>query len=165
MLIELANSSRHHLQVGKVGKRSAPPLKRSVINVSFLQDYVRWRLHCLRVLIASDKTLRLSGGALRLPTFPTCELPQLEWLSQSLSAFNQRNLRIVLALGETMHISFSPNLRRRSTFILITMTVAVIAVVAVVSNGHQRAAAKSFTVEQIKSYPFPTELTAASTGS
>ena len=45
------------------------------------------------------------------------------------------------------------------------MTVVLIAVVAVVSNGAQRAAAKSFTVEQIKSYPFPTELTAAATGS
>ena len=64
-----------------------------------------------------------------------------------------------------MNISFSPTLRRRSAFNFVTMTVAMMAVVAVVSNGAQRAAAKSFTVEQIKSYPFPTELTAASTGS
>ena len=64
-----------------------------------------------------------------------------------------------------MYISISPKLHRRSTFILVTLTVAMVAVAAVVSNGAQRAAAKSFTVEQIKSYPFPTELTAASTGS
>ena len=64
-----------------------------------------------------------------------------------------------------MHISFLPKLRRRSTFILVTLTVAMVAVAAVVSNGTQRATAKSFTVEQIKSYPFPNELTAAATGS
>src|SRR5688500_8215455 len=65
-----------------------------------------------------------------------------------------------------MHFSLSPRLRRHSTF-LATMAVAVgatVAAVAVVSNGTQRAATSSFTVEQIKSYPFPNELTAASTG-
>lgn len=64
-----------------------------------------------------------------------------------------------------MHSAFSPQRRRRSAFILITLTAAVMAVVAVVSNGTQRAATSSVTVEQIKSYPFPNELTAASTGS
>src|SRR5687768_1873418 len=64
-----------------------------------------------------------------------------------------------------MHISFSLIFRRRSAFVLMTIVVALMAVIAVVSNGTQRATAKSFTVEQIKGYPFPNELTAAATGS
>src|SRR6185436_1073177 len=54
-----------------------------------------------------------------------------------------------------MHIR---NLRQRTAFILITILASATAVVP------QRATT-SFTVEQIKSYPFPNELTAAGTGS
>jgi dipeptidyl aminopeptidase/acylaminoacyl peptidase len=54
-----------------------------------------------------------------------------------------------------MHI---PNLRQRTAVILITILASATAVVP------QRATT-SFTVEQIKSYPFPNELTAAATGS
>src|SRR5437867_2549185 len=64
-----------------------------------------------------------------------------------------------------MHISFSPRLLRCSTFILVTMNWVMMAFFKVVSNGHHLVTAKSFTVDQIKSYPFPTELTAAATGS
>lgn len=53
---------------------------------------------------------------------------------------------------------YMTNLRRRIAFVLITILASATAVAA------QRATS-SFTVEQIKSYPFPNELTAAATGS
>src|ERR1041384_7111150 len=48
---------------------------------------------------------------------------------------------------------------RRAVVFAITMVAAIVATVSV-----QQAASQSFTVEQIKSYPFPNELTASATG-
>src|SRR2546421_12800764 len=59
-----------------VRKGGLPPLQRSVVNVSSFQAYIGWSLHTTAaVLIASDETLRLSGGK---PPFLTCKLAGLE---------------------------------------------------------------------------------------
>src|SRR6266850_2891476 len=76
--VSLNNSSCANLQVGKVGKRSAPPLQRSAAclllePLSAYTDLVQSVLKKGIELI----TLRWSGGALRLPTFLTCEFAQL----------------------------------------------------------------------------------------
>ena len=60
----------------QVRKGGLPPLQRSVINLRSVQAYIKVSLHTLAaVLIASDRTLRWSGGK---PPFLTCELSGLE---------------------------------------------------------------------------------------
>ena len=58
-----------------------------------------------------------------------------------------------------MMMSVRPKRPLRLAMILAAM------VIAVLSAAAQRAAAPSFTLEQIKSYPFPNELTVSATGS
>ena len=53
---------------------------------------------------------------------------------------------------------------RRTVVFLIMMAAAITAIASFVPTS-QKAASQSFTVEQIKSYPFPNELTASATGS
>lgn len=56
--------------------------------------------------------------------------------------------------------------RRRTRRVIVQMiVVAALIVSALVVQLPQHAASNSFTLEQIKSYPFPNELTAAATGS
>ena len=60
----------------QVRKGGLPPLQRSVINSSSFQSYIDFGPHTTAVvLIASDTTLRWSGGK---PPFLTCELAWLE---------------------------------------------------------------------------------------
>ena len=54
--------------------------------------------------------------------------------------------------------------RQRTVVFLIMMAAAITAIASFVPTS-QKAASQSFTVEQIKSYPFPNELTASATGS
>src|SRR5215208_4806913 len=54
--------------------------------------------------------------------------------------------------------------RRRTVVFLIMMAAAITAIASFVPTS-QKAASQSFTVEQIKSYPFPNELTASAAGS
>ena len=53
----------------------------------------------------------------------------------------------------------------RRAVVFLIMIVGMIAATASLIPSTQQAASQSFTVEQIKSYPFPNELTAAATGS
>jgi len=59
-----------------------------------------------------------------------------------------------------MHMSVS----RRTSVFLIVIGVAIVAALSLLTLP-QQAAVQSFTVAQIKSYPFPNELTASATGS
>ena len=51
----------------------------------------------------------------------------------------------------------------RRILVLLIIAAVIVAVASFVSQP-QKAAAESFTLEQLKSYPFPNELTASATG-
>ena len=51
----------------------------------------------------------------------------------------------------------------RRILVLLIVSAVIVSTALLVSRS-QKAAAASFTVEQIKSYPFPNELTASATG-
>ena len=53
-------------------------------------------------------------------------------------------------------------LRKRSALVLLIVCAVIVA--ALLVSRPQKAAADSFTLEQLKAYPFPNELTAAATG-
>jgi dipeptidyl aminopeptidase/acylaminoacyl peptidase len=55
--------------------------------------------------------------------------------------------------------------RRRTRRVLVYLALIATALLVPISVVPQQAASNSFTLEQIKSYPFPNELTAAATGS
>ena len=53
----------------------------------------------------------------------------------------------------------------KRALVLLTIVSAMIVVTASLTPSPQHAAADSFTLDQIKSYPFPNELTTSATGS
>jgi len=57
------------------------------------------------------------------------------------------------------------SIERRTRRVLVYLTLIATALLVSISVVPQQAASNSFTLEQIKSYPFPNELTAAATGS
>jgi dipeptidyl aminopeptidase/acylaminoacyl peptidase len=66
-------------------------------------------------------------------------------------------------LAESRRMLMQMLVMRRPAVLLILISAAVVAIASLLPP--QQAAVQSFTVEQIKSYPFPNELTASATGS
>jgi dipeptidyl aminopeptidase/acylaminoacyl peptidase len=66
-------------------------------------------------------------------------------------------------LAESRRMLMQMLVMRRSVVLLLLICAAVVAIASLLPP--QQAAVQSFTVEQIKSYPFPNELTASATGS
>ena len=63
-----------------------------------------------------------------------------------------------------MRMPFEHQRMRRTASFLVTVAATIVAIASFLTPP-QRAASQSFTIEQIKSYPFPNELTASATGS
>ena len=77
-------------QVGKVGKRSAPPLQRQRMCDQFSKK--------LSLLFDRVDALRWSGGALRLPTFPTCSLLLITRVPIGSNSIGQLKLLLLVIL-------------------------------------------------------------------
>lgn len=72
--------------LGRVGKPSAPALRRSAFGPDMNPGHEAFNLVLESIRRALQKisviTLRWSGGALRLPTFPTCKFSNDGWSVQ-----------------------------------------------------------------------------------
>jgi hypothetical protein len=89
------------------------------------------------------------------------EKPDCDWI-RTKSDYPQ-------AGGQFMQAPFESGYLRRTAVFLIIISVAIITNASLLRPNSQRAIRasqpESFTVEQIKGYPFPNELTASATGS
>src|SRR5690348_12830628 len=63
-----------------------------------------------------------------------------------------------------MRMPFEHQRMRRTASLVVTVAATIVAIASFLASP-QRAASQSFTIEQIKSYPFPNQLTASATGS